>query len=154
MFSCSCFGFSKLPSPVFVLPTSCYRLLSSVFGLPTSVFGLPPPIFQHLPRKQPNEIRISDLVLRISPVSLLPSPVFGPPSPHTSDASSTYLLILLFSAAIFKAAIAHSSPLLPYFPPDLSIACCSEFTVSNPKIKGISYDRFSSEMPYVTLSHT
>ena len=40
------------------------------------------------------------------------------------------------NAAILIAATAHSIPLFPSFPPDLSIDCCLELSVKTQKITG------------------
>ena len=52
--------------------------------------------------------------------------------------------------AILIAAMAHSIPLLPSFPPDRSIACCKVLSVSRPKITGMLSVIFSCVIPLLT----
>ena len=51
------------------------------------------------------------------------------------------------NAAILIAATAHSTPLFPSFPPDLSIDCCFVLSVKTQKITGTSYLMFKSIIP-------
>jgi hypothetical protein len=52
-------------------------------------------------------------------------------------------LMSLCSAAILIAETAASSPLFPYLPPALSLACSRFWVVRTPKIKGILLFRFN-----------
>ena len=45
------------------------------------------------------------------------------------------------------ALIAASVPLLPYFPPERSMACCMVLSVSTPKITGLLYLSDTSFIP-------
>ena len=61
-----------------------------------------------------------------------------------------YYFNLQAKSCIFIAVTAASSPLLPYFPPARSSACCMVSVVNTPKMKGIPNKVFRCVIPCVT----
>lgn len=72
-------------------------------------------------------------------------PLEGAPSLYYYDILELYRSSR--NIIIFRAVIAHSSPLLPSSPPHLSRACCMVLHVRRPQITGTSAKRFNSASP-------